>query len=210
MRKYYVYHHYRKDTGEIFYVGMGHENRCYDKRKRNKWWNNIVKKHGYYVEIVYDNLTFEEAEVIEIMLIAKYGRLDKNTGILVNMTDGGGGSRNKVVSEKTKQLLSKINTGKKASKETRKKISRALKGKKKPKLSITMTGIKKPEHSERMRGEKHPNSSLTDEQVLDMRNQYDNLKRGEKLKFMRKMMDKYGMSNGGIQKVIYRVSYTHI
>jgi len=210
MRKYYVYYHYRKDTGEIFYVGMGHDNRIYCKKSRNYLWKDVVKNHGYYGEIVYDNLTFEEAEVIEIMLIAKYGRINIGTGILVNLTDGGGGSRNKVVSEKTKQLLSKINTGKKASKETRKKISRALKGKKKPKLSITMTGIKKPEHSERMRGEKHPNSSLTDEQVLDMRNEYDNLKRGEKLKFMRKMMDKYGMSKGGIQKVIYRTTYTHI
>ena len=210
MRKYYVYQHYRKDTGEIFYVGMGHGNRIYCKKSRNYLWKDIVKNDGYYVEILYDNLTFDEAEIIEIMLIAKYGRLDNDTGILVNLTDGGGGSRKKVVSEKTKQLLRKINTGKKASKETRKKISSALKGKKKPKLSIIMTGRKNPEHSERMKGEKHPNSSLTDEQVLDMRNEYDNLKRGEKVKFITRMMDKYNMSKGGIQKVIYKQSYTHI
>jgi hypothetical protein len=212
MRKYYVYLHRRKDTGEIFYIGMGsaENERCLDTRKRNYWWTNIVNKHGFYAEIIYDNLTFEAAEIIEIMLISKYGRMDMGTGILVNMTDGGGGSRNKVVSEHTKKLLKDINIGKKATKETRRKISKALKGKKKPNLSKYMTGLKNPEHSERMKGHKHPNSKLKDDEVLDMRNGYDNLKRGEKKKYMVKMMDKYNMSYGGIQKIIYGISYSHI
>jgi len=51
-----VYKHIRLDTLEVFYIGIGKEiKRAYSKQRRNKYWNSIVSKHGYKVEIFKDN-----------------------------------------------------------------------------------------------------------------------------------------------------------
>ena len=107
-----VYKHYRKDNDSIFYVGIGlKKQRAYSNRSRNELWHNIVKKHGYYVEIYKENISYLDAKNEEKKLISFYGRIDNKTGILCNMTDGGDG-----------------NIG--ISKECRKKISEKLKGRK--------------------------------------------------------------------------------
>lgn len=87
-----VYQHIRLDTDEVFYVGIAKvKNRPYSKEYRNKHWHNIVSKVGYKVEIIHEGLTWNEAQEIERNLIKQYGRKDLNSGILVNMTDGGEG-----------------------------------------------------------------------------------------------------------------------
>lgn len=87
-----VYQHKTKDTNEIFYIGIGVvRKRAYSKHGRNKHWKNVVSKHGYYYDIIFDNVTRKEAIEIECYLISYYGRRDLNTGILVNMTGGGDG-----------------------------------------------------------------------------------------------------------------------
>lgn len=94
MNNYYVYRHYKKNTNEVFYIGMGKEvnfRRSRSKRYRNNHWHNIVNKYDFNVEIVAENLTEQEAIELEIFLIQSYGRLDLGTGCLVNMTDGGEG-----------------------------------------------------------------------------------------------------------------------
>ena len=68
-RSFYVYAHYRLDTMEPFYIGKGREGRA-NKLNRNSLHDNVSKKHGHAVVILYDNLTEEEAffyerEVIE-------------------------------------------------------------------------------------------------------------------------------------------------
>jgi hypothetical protein len=89
-----VYGHIRKDTNDIFYIGIGKtKKRAYSKFGRNSHWQNIVKKVGYKVEILFENIDWESACQIEIQLIKKFGRIDLNTGSLVNMTDGGQGSK---------------------------------------------------------------------------------------------------------------------
>lgn len=55
--------------------------------------------------IIRKNLTEKEAFETEIALIAAIGRIDKGTGTLVNMTDGGEGQSNP--SEQTRELMSK-------------------------------------------------------------------------------------------------------
>ena len=125
-----VYLHLRKDTGEVFYVGIGQtESRAYDtKNRKNKYWTNIYNKVGRDVEIVLENITWEEACQEEVKLIAFYGRKDLGKGSLVNMTNGGEGLvnpsdevRNKLRYEKSeyhKELLRNYQKGIKQSRET--------------------------------------------------------------------------------------------
>jgi len=130
----YVYKHIRKDNNQVFYVGIGADNkrkysRAYSFR-RNGFWHIIKNKSDYLVEIVYDNITWEEACNIEKKLIKKYGRKDLGEGTLCNLTDGGEGTINvaqsvkKVLSEKaTKQW-----TGVPKSEDSKAKISATLMG----------------------------------------------------------------------------------
>ena len=91
----YVYKHIRKDTNEVFYIGIGSDikyKRANDTNNRNKYWKNITNKTDYIVEIIEDNLTWEQVCDIEVKLIKHYGRKDLNEGSLVNMTNGGDGT----------------------------------------------------------------------------------------------------------------------
>jgi hypothetical protein len=90
-----IYQHKRKDTNEVFYVGIGRAiNRAHTKKSRNQHWHNIVNKIGYDVEILYEDISWEEACEKEVELIKKYGRMDLKQGPLVNMSDGGDGLHN--------------------------------------------------------------------------------------------------------------------
>ncbi len=90
-----VYTHTRLDNNKVFYVGVGkRKNRAYSKHSRNKHWYNIVNKHGYQVNVTHEEICYEEALSIEKYLVSFYGRVDLNTGSLVNKTDGGDGVEN--------------------------------------------------------------------------------------------------------------------
>jgi hypothetical protein len=131
----YVYIHTRLDKNEVFYVGIGdtpNHRRAYQVGKRNKHWHSITSKTGYLVTIVYDDISWEDACTKERQLIEKYGRVDLKTGTLCNWTNGGEGSNGAIVSDDTKAKISLGKTGKKRppiSKESRQKMSLALKGK---------------------------------------------------------------------------------
>jgi len=88
LNNFYVYIHRKKSNNEIFYVGKGKDRRAYRKDHRNIYWNKVVNKHGYEIEIYKDNLTEKEAFELEIKLINEL----KEKGLqLTNMTDGGEG-----------------------------------------------------------------------------------------------------------------------
>ena len=127
-----VYQHIRVDKNEIFYIGIGNIKRSIDayNKRRNKIWFDITSKTKYIVEILHENLSWEEACIIEIELIKQYGRKDLNTGILANLTDGGNGCVNRIFTEEHKQNISKSLTGKKLSEEHKLKMSLARKGRK--------------------------------------------------------------------------------
>jgi len=119
-----VYQH-KKLNGDIFYIGIAsNKRRPYSKLGRSEYWKRIINKYDYTVEILYKNLTWEEACNIEINLIKQYGRLNNKTGILVNMTDGGEGRNNSKHSKETLIKLSKAKLGKKLSDETKSKMSK--------------------------------------------------------------------------------------
>lgn len=122
-----VYQH-KKHCGEIFYIGIGEPERPFLKGSRNPHWNNVVNKYGYEVEVILTGLTWTEACEIERYLIKYYGRADLNLGRLVNKTDGGELKPN--YSEETRQKIRVKNLGRKASEETKKRMSNTRKGKK--------------------------------------------------------------------------------
>jgi hypothetical protein len=101
----FVYRHRRLDNNQIFYIGIGKKNRPYSKHGRNNYWNKIVKKTTYIVEILKETNCWKEACELEQLLIQQYGRKDNNTGILCNMTDGGEGTLNTPISNKNKEKL---------------------------------------------------------------------------------------------------------
>ncbi|NBU34555.1 hypothetical protein EB118_19915 [bacterium] len=125
-----LYRHIRLDKNEPFYIGIGKtEKRAYSNKIRNKHWHNIVNKTGYKVQIMFDDLTWDEACEKEKEFIALYGRKEFG-GMLCNMTDGGEGVIN--MSKETRQKLSEFNKGKTHSAETLAKISAASKGENNP------------------------------------------------------------------------------
>ena len=98
----YVYTYTRLDKNEIFYVGIGSDSK-YKRAKnlslRTDYFKKIINKSEYKLDIVFDDLTWEEACLKEIELIALYGRKDLGIGTLINFTDGGEGrkgSQNKI------------------------------------------------------------------------------------------------------------------
>lgn len=149
----YVYRHIRLDKNEPFYIGIGSGGykRANSVRGRNKIWNGIVSRTDYEVEIMLDDLGWEEAREKEKEFISLYGRIDKNNGCLCNLTDGGDGTLGAVAWNKGKKLsenhinnLSKAQTGLKRSQES---INKAIETKKltfsnKGKIVLnTQTGI---------------------------------------------------------------------
>ncbi len=103
MKNYYVYIHVRLDLNEVFYVGMSainNEGLIYSRayrsafEKRKTAWHNYARVCPYTVKIVKENLTKEEAFMLEIKLVKKYGRKDLGTGTLINQCDGGAGLKN--------------------------------------------------------------------------------------------------------------------
>ena len=112
-----VYAHIREDLNEIFYIGIELDSKTnYKKRPyckiRSKFWHNIVNKTNYSIEIIYDDLTNNSAKQFEKFLILLYGRKDKASGNLVNLTDGGDGSCGKITSTEIKEKISNSMKGK--------------------------------------------------------------------------------------------------
>lgn len=105
-RNYFIYAHYKKDSNEIFYVGIGKRYNSHLHSKiyqrayqcspscRNYLWIRCFNKHGRIVKILYDNLTEKECKEREIELISKFGRIIDGTGVLCNISGGGEGRFN--------------------------------------------------------------------------------------------------------------------
>lgn len=125
-----VYQHRRLIDDEIFYIGIGVKGRPYTKRGRNKHWISYTNKYEYIVDILFENLTWEEACIKEKSLILYYGRRDLKEGTLVNMTDGGEGVLGvcKTLTAETKRKIGDKSKGRTHSEDTRQKMSDALKG----------------------------------------------------------------------------------
>lgn len=107
---YYIYQHRKADTNEIFYVGKGKSNRMNGLQGRNNYWKNIVLKHGFIAEKLFDGLDEELALLTEMEVIDSYRR----QGIkLANLTNGGEGTsgHSYIRSIETRKKLSESKKG---------------------------------------------------------------------------------------------------
>jgi len=103
-----VYRHRRLDTNKIFYIGIGkEEKRAFKKDGRNNYWNNIVNKTNYNIEIIAKDIEWEIACELEIFLISEYGIEN-----LSNITLGGEGNLGNLHSIQTKKIMSEKKIGK--------------------------------------------------------------------------------------------------
>ena len=102
---FYVYAYLRsKDSetakaGTPYYIGKGVGARAYIKHRSP----NITPNDRANILIVSENLLEDDAHLLEIELISKYGRVDNGTGILWNFTDGGEGQYGRICTEETRK-----------------------------------------------------------------------------------------------------------
>lgn len=148
---YYVYAWYFKDSGEIFHIGKGKNNRYKDiKNHRNQYFLNIINKHRDNVDVkfILTGLTNEESLANERQLIKYYKEFGQ---CKTNLHEGGCGGytgnyqspeRSRKISIAAKKRINEKNPmfGHHHTQEAKAKISAANRGKK---LSI--------EHIEKLR-----------------------------------------------------------
>ena len=130
---YYVYKH-TAPNGKV-YIGITRQ--IPERRWRNgngydhnKHFFNAIIKYGwdnFKHEILYSGLTKEEAEKIEISLIAEYKSNDPEYGY--NIESGGFCATGIIPNEETRKKLSKVHKGKPLGERQKENISKALKGK---------------------------------------------------------------------------------
>lgn len=128
-KKFYVYAWYRirnSDNGiagSPFYIGKGNGDRAFNKDHTIK--RPIDKSR---IVILAENMNEPDSLQLEMLLIYFYGRIDRGNGCLRNRTDGGQGVSGRILSEETKRKISASNSN--PSVETRKRMSKINKGRK--------------------------------------------------------------------------------
>lgn len=105
----YIYRHIRLDTNQPFYIGMTvQRKRPFKRSDREDEWKAIANTTKIRVEILFDDLTKNEALEKEKELIALYKR-ECDGGTLVNKTLGGmgiSGFKKQPISESTRLRMS--------------------------------------------------------------------------------------------------------
>ena len=139
--KYYVYGYVRLDTNTYFYIGKGKDNRYLRLDNRKQHFMNIFNKVDCAVEILYDNLTEDEAFQLEVDTIydlvfnegysidIKGIKKNSNGCHLVNCTWGGEGTSGLSVKQSQETIDKRVakNTGKKRNAIQRQHLSEGRK-----------------------------------------------------------------------------------
>lgn len=90
-----IYLHKRKIDGEVFYIGISkNKERAFSKKSRSLFWKRYTDKYEFFVEILSEKMSWDDACEAEKELICFYGRRDLELGNLLNLTDGGEGTLN--------------------------------------------------------------------------------------------------------------------
>lgn len=135
MKKYSVYCHTNKINNKK-YVGITSQKPKNRWRNGNGYKNNehffrAIQKYGWHNfshEILYVDLSQEEAEKIEIKLIREWETFNNDKGYNIEF----GGNVQKFIPQATRDKISKALRGHECSEQTRIKISKANKGKSSP------------------------------------------------------------------------------
>lgn len=120
-----LYLHRKESDGSVFYVGIGTSERPYVEKGRSTIWKRTVAKHGRTVQVIATDLTWDKACFLEVSAIHLFGRRDLRQGALVNLTDGGEGTRGMVLSEEARAKMSAAKKASLANPEFREKWSAA-------------------------------------------------------------------------------------
>lgn len=206
-----VYRHIRLDTRQPFYIGIGvNEARAYSLKNRNKHWHNIVNKCGYEVQLLFDDLAYEDAKLKEIEFITLYGRYNISNGLLCNLTDGGDGSLGYKPTEEALLKISQTSKGRiktpeqitkwkqsmsfNIKEETKEKIRQSLLGKKhtaerkenqrKAHLGKSLSEETKQKLSDYWKGKKR--GPISEEHKQKLKDSHKGLKQSEETKLKRK------------------------
>lgn len=105
---------------------------------------NAIQKYGwdnFRHEVLFENLTREEACNLERLMIKKL-ESHVSTGKGYNITWGGEGTNGRVVTQETRDKISKANKGKKHTDEARAKMSERSKGRRHSFESRVKVGVK--------------------------------------------------------------------
>ena len=157
MAEFYVYEHWRPDTGKCFYVGKGRGRRAHQLKHRNKRHAMIVDDlhaQGMTVEIriISKELTEDVAYTLEIERISFW----RKEGVtLTNIADGGGKNSGWKLSPESRAKIgeskrgNKYRLGARLTEETKKKIAEKHVGKSlaeshKEKVAKSLSGEKNP------------------------------------------------------------------
>lgn len=149
--EYCVYCHTCKKTGKK-YIGITSqkpERRWANGNgyRNNEYFFRAIEKYGWHNfqhEILYTNLRKEQAEELEISLIAEYETTNPLKGY--NIESGGNGTEK--FTDEIKKKISEALQGHSCSEETKAKISEAQKGKPSPKKGTKMTAEQIKKNSE--------------------------------------------------------------
>lgn len=143
---FYTYAHYRADDNRIFYIGKGRNRRHYQTSNRNRFWHNVVNKHGFVSKILAYWSTELESLLHEEFLIKVF----RETGhSLANVTNGGTANAGPRHTDESKQRIRLSRLGKKNLPESTAKQAASIRGVPKTEehrknLSIARLGIKVP------------------------------------------------------------------
>lgn len=207
----FVYRHIRLDNGNPFYIGIGKsESRAYSTKGRSKFWKRIVDKCGYEVEILFDNLDYEQAKLKEQEFISLYGRTNTCNGLLCNLTDGGDGSLGYKPTEEALSKISKTSKGRIKSPEQIEKWKRKMNFTKsdETKEKIRQSLLNKPHTEERKANQSkaHLGKKLSDEAKLKLSNYWKGKKKQPISEETRKKMsdsrNKYVLKQQEIKKLL--------
>ena len=171
----FVYLHVNADDGVPHHVGIGFKKGRPWETKRNNKHRSKVKKHGLRVEIVADNLTWEQACFWEVHWIKALRAAGYE---LTNLTDGGDGVRGyrhteeskKIIGEKSKNYLNSLGDNHPSKRQsTKDKISKSrekYKGETHPMWGKSHKQETKDKISKSLSGENHPNFGKPCEAML--------------------------------------------
>lgn len=117
MKKYCVYKHTHLASNRV-YIGITCQTvnqrwRNGEGYKKSPYFYNTIKKYGwdsFSHEVLFDNLTKEQAEQLEIELIAEYDSTNELKGF--NLASGGQGATSHKVSDEARKKMSEAKKGK--------------------------------------------------------------------------------------------------
>lgn len=207
----FVYRHIRLDNGNPFYIGIGKsESRAYSTKGRSKFWQRIVDKCGYEVEILFNDLNYEQAKLKEQEFISLYGRADTCNGLLCNLTNGGDGSLGYKPTEEALSKISKTSKGRIKSAEQIEKWKRNMNFVKsdETKEKIRQSLLNKPHTEERKinQSKAHLGKKLSNEAKLKLSNYWKGKKKKpiseETRKKMSESRNRYILKQQEIKKLL--------